>query len=181
MTVVNAGMSLQGNLADMTTLLVGMEEAGKVDLAIIPKIDDAMSNVTAVQNRITEDKGMELKANFLAYHIVRNINLTLEKMRSRFVAAKENHDNPIVAEDSLALIPVLAESFQVAESILNGKLTSVDEKKIVSSIMVLRESMSSTSMLMSGEEESKRVSEEGLAEEGKKLAIAVKDLYSEEQ
>ena len=125
-----------------------MENEKAVDLAIIPQIDNSMSLLTKIQNKIVSDQATELKTNFLAYHIVRNINLALEKMRSRFLTAKENHDNSVVAEESLSLIPVLAETFQVAENIVNGQLTPADERMIIERILVLRESMSSSSMLI---------------------------------
>jgi hypothetical protein len=181
MTVGNAVMSFQGNLVDMTTLLVKMEDTGDLDLSIIPKIEDSMRIVAEIQSKIADDKTMELKANFLAYHIVRNINLTLEKMRFRFANAKLNHDNPIVAEDSLALVPAIAESFQVAERLVNGELSYADEKMIVGRIQALRNSMYSSSMLITGEEESKRVSSTELEEQGRKLASAIKDIYAKKQ
>lgn len=174
-------MNFQGNLTDMSNLLVKMENEGVVDLAILPKIQELMAFLKTIQNQIISDTKAEAKANFLAYHIVRNINLTLEKMEFRFVHHKENHDNPIVADDSLALVPVIAESFNVAEKIINGELTYADERIIVEHIRNLRECMANRSMLVTSEEESKRVSQSGLQEEGKNLASAIKDIYTKQQ
>lgn len=181
MIVGNKDMSFQGNLAEINNLLTKMENEGEIDFAIIPKIENSMKLLTEFQNRIVTHRAADPKTDFLAYHIVRNINLTLEKMKFRFLIAKENRDNPIVAEDSQSLIPIIAESFQVAENIMNGQLTNADEPMIVERIRVLRESMFSSSMLITGDEESKRVSQAELRKEGERLANAVKDLYAEEQ
>jgi hypothetical protein len=173
-------LTFKGNLAEMSTLLWKMEETGEVDLTIVPKIDESMSLLTELQNKIVDNKATELKQDFLAYHIVRNINLTLEKMKSRFLDAKKNHDNPIVAEDSLAMIPVLAESFQVAENIMNGQLTTTDQRMIIERVRVLRDSMFTNSILVSGDEETARVSKTELDAEGKRLATAIQEIYTQE-
>lgn len=174
-----AAMTFQGNLAAMNTLLWKMEETKEVDLSIIPMIESEMSLLSELQNKIVSDKTQETRANFLAYHIVRNLNLTMEKMKVRFIKAKENHDNPVVALDTISLIPVLAEAYQTVESINAGK--TISETSVVDKIQLLRNSMSSSKMLISGEEEAKRVSKEDFEEEGKQLADAVKDLYAEKQ
>jgi hypothetical protein len=174
-------MTFQGNLAEMSTLLSRMQDTGEVDLAIVPKIEDSMELLTEMQNTIVNSKTTEAKQDFLAYHIIRNINLTMEKMKARFLVAKEMGDNPIVADDSIALVPVLSESFQVAEGIMSGKLTSVDQRLIMERIRVLRDSMYSSSMQITSEEESKRAPTAELEQEGKRLATAVKDLYTQKQ
>jgi hypothetical protein len=184
MTVGESVTSFQGNLADMTNLLVKMEDDGKVAPYLEPmlqKIKASRQLLEDFQTEIANARLAEPHTNFLAYHLVRNIGLALEKMNSRFLIAQENHDNPVVAEDSLSLIPVMGESFSIAERIMSGELTHANERMIIERVRILRDSMYSGSMLITSEEEASRVSQSGLEEEGRRLVFAVKDLYSEEQ
>lgn len=165
----------------MAVLLNSMEETGNVDLTIVPKIDETKQLLDSFKTEITNADSIDPQTNFLAYHIVRNIGLALDKMKSRFLAAQENHDNPIVAEDSLSLIPVMGESFQVAERIMGGELTQADAKMIFERVRVLRDSMYSGSMVITSEEETGYVPQSDLREQGRKLSSAIKDIYSQEQ
>lgn len=168
-------------LSGISLLLDSMERERKVDLSVVDEIDRATIVLDDYGKKIVSDTSSDVKASFLAYHILRNIRIALQKMKARFATAEENHDNPVVAEVSLALLPLLAESFEVAQCWEAGPLSQDAESSMIEHIRTLRDAMSSASMTMSEEEESEELAKTGLAGEWGLLADAVRDIYIKEQ
>jgi hypothetical protein len=165
----------------MSLLLDKMERERKVDLAVVGEINGATTVLDDYEKKVVSGTASDIKASFLAYHIIRNTRIALQKMKARFMAAEENHDNPIVAEESLSLLPVLAESFNVAQSWQVGTLSEDAENSMIEQIRILRDAMSNASMTMSEEEESEELVKTGLQSEWGLLADAVRDTYTKEQ
>lgn len=168
------------NIGQIASLLDKMEDEGRIDVSVIPKIEASEVIVKNLENQILSKEDIDVKASFLAFHILRNLSLTLEKMKSRFLKAPESHDNPSVAEDSIPLMPLLAESFDLASSLFVQRLSPKDEDFIIQKIQVLRGAIANSSMLASNLEERRGLSESGLSDEGKLLADAVQDIYTKE-
>lgn len=168
----------------MTALCNKMEETGKVDFTILENIDRAKSTLSALEKVLsTNTAGSSVKSAFLGYHIVRNLDLVLSKMRDRFVHSQETNDNPIVAEDSLEVLPTLSESIEVAMRYGGKKIGSGEEDLMLSHILKLREITSQKNMQLTIEEEEQTISasKEALKAEEQKLSDAVKRRYIKEE
>jgi len=158
-----------------------MEKEQKVDLSVVPQIEEAIQLLEDSEREITSGPQEDVGTSFLAYHIIRNVRTALQKMKVRFREAKEKGDNPIVAEDSLAIIPILSESYEMAQRYARGPLSQSEESVVIDRIRILRDAMSSTSMVMSEQEEFEEQARTGLEGEWEVLADAVKSSYVKEQ
>lgn len=164
----------------MTLLCNQMEKTGKVDLSINDNIDRAKSELSGLERFLATTKpGIDVKSAFLGYHIVRNVNLVLTKMKDRFEHSKENADNPLVAQDSLLVLPVLNESLEVAIKYGRMKIAEGEEVLMLNHILRLRDITARLNMVLTPEEDAKTigVSPAVLEEEEQKLSDAVKKRY----
>ena len=171
-------------LERMATLCNKMEETGKVDFAILENIDRAKSSLSSLEGSLSSStSGSNVKSVFLGYHIVRNLNLILTKMKDRFVHSHENHDNPIVAEDSLLVLPILSESIEIAMKYAGKKIGGGEEELMLNHILKLREITSLKNMALTIDEQAKTISasKEALWAEEQKLSDAVKRRYVKEE
>lgn len=172
----------------MTALCNKMEEIGKIEPSsldnMVENIDNTAGLLTTIEKLLsTNASGSDVKSAFLGYHIVRNLNLVLAKMKQRYINAKEANDNPVVAEDSLSILPVMSESIEVAMKYAGKKITDGEEEVLLSHINALREITSEVKMKLSSEEESKTISAspEAVLEEEQRLSNAVRQRYAKEE
>jgi hypothetical protein len=168
----------------MTALCHKMEEVGAIDPAILDNIDRAKSTLSALANMLsTNTASSNVKSAFLGYHIIRNLNLILSKMKDRFTYSKDNNDNPIVAEDSLSILPILSESAEVAMKYAGKKVGEGEEELMLNHILKLREITSQANMTLTVEEEAKTISAspEAVRAEEQKLSDAVEQRYAKEE
>jgi len=168
----------------MTALCNKMEETGKVDFGILENIDRAKATLSALQTVLSSNTpDNNVRSAFLGYHIIRNMNMILTKMKDRFVRSQENSDNPIVAEDSLQLLPILSESVEVAMKYGGKGIGSGEEELMLHHILKLHEITSLKNMELSVEEQAKTISasKEALRAEEQKLSDAVKHRYIKEE
>lgn len=81
-----------------------MIETNEVDLNVIPIINK-------LKEEVSKKRELAIKQNLLGhslfpiYHSASICNKVLESISIRLVKAKENKDNPIIAEDTLAIYP----------------------------------------------------------------------------
>ena len=172
----------------MTALCNKMEETGVIEPIsldnMVESIDRASNLLTEVEKDLSNNaSGTDVKSAFLSYHIARNLSLVLAKMKDRFVHAKEANDNPVVAEDSLSILPVMSESIDVAMKYAGKKIGEGEEDLMLSHISALQEITSEVKMKLSLEEESKTISAspEAVLEEERRLSNAVRQRYAKEE
>ncbi len=161
-----------------------MEKVGEVDFVILDNIDRAKSTLSALESVLSSNTASSnVKSAFLGYHIIRNLNLILIRMRDRFVHSKETNDNPIVAEDSLSILPTLTESIDIAMRYGGKNISSGEEELMLNHILKLREITSQKNMTLTLEQEAQTISatEETLKIEEQRLSDAVKHRYVKEE
>lgn len=83
-----------------------MEDEGKVDLDILHDLDDLKNDLLAIEDRWASNSSQD---SFYFYQAIRNVELVLERIAERFTAAKEKHENPRIALDTLAIIPIASD------------------------------------------------------------------------
>lgn len=168
----------------MTVLCKQMEDVGVVDPSILDNIDRAKSTLSTLEKLLsTSTSSSDVKSAFLGYHIIRNLNLILDKMKYRFANSKSNNDNPVVAEDSLAILPIMSESAEVAMKYAGKRIGEGEEELMLNHVLKLREITSRVKMMPTIEEEAKTISAspEALKAEEQKLTDAVKQHYIKEE
>ena len=90
-----------------------MEEAGKVDLAILNSLSKLRDLLKGIKSRWLE---VENSDGFYFYQAARNMELILGRMEQRFKNSQEANDNPKVAEDSLILLPAIDGILEITQS-----------------------------------------------------------------
>ena len=93
--------------------LNNMEEAGKVDLAILDSLSKLRGLLKNIKSRWLE---VEDSDGFYFYQAARNTELILGKMESRFQDSQKANDNPKIAEDSLILLPAIDGILEITQS-----------------------------------------------------------------
>lgn len=89
---------------EITDSLNDMEDKKAVDLSILDKLKNLRGFLLQLKTKWLEDKNTD---GFYFYQAARNVELIVGKMEDRFVKAKEMHDNPQIALDSLKLMPII--------------------------------------------------------------------------
>ncbi len=120
-----------------------MEDAGIVD----PDIVLTLKKLQGITKNI-ESKWITIQNpnSFYFYNAIKNVELIIDKMIDRFYNAKEMHDNPQVAVDTLRLIPNLIDVIEITES--NETSEEVTEK-VIEYTYKLRNKASETNLLES--------------------------------
>ena len=93
--------------------LYNMEAVGKVDLTIQDDINELKVFLRQLKDKWLEERNAD---SYYFYQGLHNIELMLNKMKERFQTAQENHDNPQIAKDSIALFTVVDELLSLTES-----------------------------------------------------------------
>ncbi|MEK6935589.1 MAG: hypothetical protein AABW67_02285 [Nanoarchaeota archaeon] len=81
-----------------------MIETKEVDLNVIPIINKLKEEVLK-KREFAIEQNLPEHSLFPVYHSTSICNKVLESISTRLVKAKENKDNPIIAEDTLAIYP----------------------------------------------------------------------------
>ena len=114
--------SLKTNiLVEIEGSLVRMEEAGRVDLAVLGSLSKLRDLLKSIKSRWLDAEDSD---GFYFYQAARNMELILDRMEHRFKNSQKANDNPKIAEDSLILLPVIDEILAITQSY------KVDERSI---------------------------------------------------
>ncbi len=89
-------------LVEVKESLERMEETGRVDLSILDNLTALRTFLNTIKSKWLD---MENSDGFYFYQAVRNVELILGKMESRFKNSQKADDNPKIAEDSMLLLP----------------------------------------------------------------------------
>lgn len=134
--------SLKNNiLAEIERSLARMEDAGRVDLAILGSLSKLRDLLKSIKSRWLD---VEDSDGFYFYQAARNTELILDRMEHRFKNSQKANDNPQIAEDSLTLLPVIDEILEITQSY------KVDERsinKVLDSTRDLRNRAADTNLI----------------------------------
>lgn len=128
-------------LVEIKNSLDKMEETGKVDMNILQSLNKLRQSL---KERKVKWLDVHNSDGFYFYQAIRNVELILGKMESRFKNSQRANDNPKIAKDSLILLPSI-------ENILN--ITSVFDinnqtiNQVLKSTQHLRNVASSTNLI----------------------------------
>jgi hypothetical protein len=157
-----------------------MEDECEVDLSIIKNIDSTISLIEDQENSITKEMGVNTTSSFLSYHVLRNVRLALFRMKERFLLSKQTNDNPVVAQESLQVLPILAELTEIALEEAGKQLSAEKEDMIIERIRIMRHVLRNASMLITPEAELKTLSQKSIKDEADELTELIQKKYTEE-
>ncbi len=143
-------------LDHITDRINKMEDDGAVDEAIVDDLDELKQKLLDVEDRWLS---VDDKNSFYFYQGIRDVELILERMVERFKAAKIKHDNPQIALDTLAVIPIVNEIIQIAE---HGKADDAAVNQILERTHQLRDKAHETNLIESDERNLHEVDKETL-------------------
>ena len=114
-------------LIEIKDSLDRMEEAGKVDLAVLDNIADLCDFLKTVKSRWLDVKDSD---GFYFYQAARNVELILGEMQRRFKNSQKDSGSPKIVKDSLSLLPdidsileMMTQSFQINKQAIDQVLT----------------------------------------------------------
>lgn len=139
-------------LDQMTKSLNKMEDTGKVDILILNDLKKLEKKLLEIEEKWLKSGH---KDSFFFYQGVRNVELILERMMERFEKSLEENDNPQIAKDTLALIPLVSDLIQLTG---REKLDSSSVNQILERTRQLRNKAAETN-LIEVEEKNKRLVE----------------------
>lgn len=128
-------------LEDITKKVNKMEEKGEVDLIIIKDLEKLQQKLIQTENKIVKN---DHKDSFYFYQSIRNVQLVLERIVKRFLESKQKHDNPQIALDTLALIPIASDIVQLTEGL---KMDTNTIDKILERTHQLRDKAAETNLI----------------------------------
>ena len=84
--------------------LNNMEKSGKVDVGVLDSVGKLRKSLAASKSRWLREPNTE---GFYFYYAVHSVEMTLDRMNDRFKNAAKAGDNPKIAKDSLAVLPLI--------------------------------------------------------------------------
>jgi hypothetical protein len=88
------------NFASLFKVLDAMERSRRVDVSILPKIEELLENCKEKERYWLKEGEVPVQTAFAMYNASRNIRMVLDKVKRRFELATEKHENPKVISDS---------------------------------------------------------------------------------
>jgi hypothetical protein len=92
------------DLVNIIRLSEGMESSGKVDVSVIPLVENVL-RFTGQKEREARKSPTSSEESFVRYHAWRNMGIIASSLKTRFENSSKGHDNPQVAIDALSTLP----------------------------------------------------------------------------
>jgi anaerobic glycerol-3-phosphate dehydrogenase len=92
------------DLVNIIHLSEGMENSGKVNVSVIPLIEN-VQRFTGQKEREARKSPTSREESFVRYHAWRNLGIIASSLKTRFENSSKGHDNPQVAIDALSTLP----------------------------------------------------------------------------
>ncbi|MBM5805791.1 MAG: hypothetical protein FJZ49_07015 [Candidatus Verstraetearchaeota archaeon] len=172
-------MEVGNDFVSLVDLLGKMEEEKKVDVSIVGVLDKLIANCKSDERFWAEREDMPVDESFLLYHSVRNSRLILQKMKTQFISAEKNHENPIVIDHAIEVAPLLSELFQSICSLKEQAITPQKISFISNKLKALRNMANRFGMLPSPKEELTEINKEKLERSFSRFADTVRAMFVE--
>ena len=130
-------------LKEMDFALNKMEDTGEVDLGFLENISNFRHHINKIKTQWLEYTDND---GFYFYQAARNMELILGKMYVRFENAKKMNDNPVVALDTLALLPQFDKTLSLLE---RHDISAESIDKILDQTRILRDTAASKNLIES--------------------------------
>ena len=140
-------------LGELSQRLQEMERISKVDMSAVCILDKLIESCSSTERFWRDNDKITIQNSFLLFHASRNARIILKKMKQRLIEAEEKHENPVVVDQSLAIIPSLSE-LCVAVSVLTKQTPTKNLVETVSKkVEFLRDAAFINGLLPTPEEE----------------------------
>lgn len=140
-------------LEELSNQLQKMEKVEKVDPVVVNTFEKLIDTCYSTENFWRDNEKESIQSSFMLYHASRNIRIILQKMKQRFIEAKEKHENPAIIHESVAVIPSLSELCVTISSLTKQTLTKDLVDIISQKVGYLRDVAFANSLLPTPEEE----------------------------
>lgn len=160
--------------------LEDMESKGKVDLSVLEEFDLLMKRFKELELFWIETQKVQVEDAFLLYHCSRNCWNVLDRMRTRFLEAKEKHLNPVIVQDSQQVMPSLNALYEIVSLPLTGPLNEEQQTLLIQRLKAMRDVASSLSLLPTFQEETKDINITNFRRHFRDLAESLQARYFEE-
>jgi hypothetical protein len=164
-------------LKELSDQLQEMEKVRKVDKTVLKTIDKLLEGCHSTESFWRDNKKESVQNSFMLYHASRNVRIILQKMKQRFLEAEEKHENPVVVEDSIAIIPTLSEVCVTISSLVKQTLTKDLVKMVSEKVQYLRDVALANSLLPTPEEEIQELDEKRLKKRFSEFAGTLQAMY----
>jgi len=149
-------------LKELSDRLQKMERAAEVDRTVLNTLDKLIDACYSTESFWRDNKKESVQSSFMLYHASRNARIILQRMKQRFIEAEEKHQNPLVIEESIAIIPPLSELCVTISSLVKQTLTKDLVNMVSEKVQYLREVAFANSLLPTPEEEMQELDEKRL-------------------
>lgn len=138
-------MSNVSVLHEISNQANAMEDEGIVDITIVENLKKLQSISRELESKWVRTN---TENSFYFYNAIKSVELILEKMIDRFLKAKEMHDNPQVAVDTVRLVPSLVDVIEITD---DDKVDQETTDRIIERTYLLRNKAAETNLLESEE------------------------------
>ncbi len=139
--------------ASFSSQLLKMEEESKVDLSVVPTIQNLIKNCKENEEFWVHNTSQARESNFASFHALRNIRLILKKVEGNLITAEARHSNPIDVENALSMLPSLSSLHMFVNSIKDKPINARLRKNLYLDSRQLRDKAIRYSFLPSLEDE----------------------------
>lgn len=133
-----------------------MESKGEIDPSIINDLNDAIQNCIELE-KYWSSRFDDIDSSFTVYHAVRNTKIITDKIINRVLISKEKSDNPKVAFDTLQILPIMSDIFNMSVKLKGEMLQNNIINYLYKLTRTLRGKSSELSLLPAFEDEMKDV------------------------
>lgn len=128
--------SYKEEIAAIHHMLEEFLDSGRIDAKKLEKMDNVISWSEEDQITILNRSYLPLSAQRSFFGAVRNVNMSMKKMKERLDKASELHENPTTAELAMELMPSLSNLAPYIDSLINeSKLFGVRDVVELSRIL----------------------------------------------
>jgi len=149
-------------IEELSQQLQKMEKVGKVDTSVVNTLDNLVESCHSIENFWRDNDKIPIQNSFMLYHASRNARIILKKMKQRLIEARERHENPIVVEQSLAIIPSLSELCAIVSALTKQVPTKALVDIVSQKVEYLRDVAFINGLLPTPEEEMKELDQKRL-------------------
>jgi len=160
-----------------------MERSQSIDPSIVEDFKLLEKHFSEIEKECVSATERKLEDAFLLFHVMRSSRMILERAHSRFIDARERHENPVIVDLSKMVVPRIYDMYNLVIPIFHDKkhvLSSSERSAILTRLKILRDIASTTSMLPSVDDEKKGILKSELRSRFHGLADSLQATVDEE-